>query len=105
MELVRQYARIVAHFHPDRFGGKPANVGEAKAKEDSGRCPPIRSERANLPPLRTGPQLPSKAQTDSRPLRARARPPARAASERSRSRCGGPTRDPAVCKSPAGNRW
>ena len=26
MELVRQHARIVAHFHPDRFGGKPANV-------------------------------------------------------------------------------
>jgi hypothetical protein len=25
-ELVRQHARIVAHFHPDRFGGKPANV-------------------------------------------------------------------------------
>ena len=23
MELVRQHARIVAHFHPDRFGGKP----------------------------------------------------------------------------------
>lgn len=26
MELVRQHARIVAHFHPDRFGAKPANV-------------------------------------------------------------------------------
>ena len=26
MELVRRHARIVAHFHPDRFGGKPANV-------------------------------------------------------------------------------
>jgi hypothetical protein len=26
MELVRQHARIVVHFHPDRFGGKPANV-------------------------------------------------------------------------------
>jgi len=26
MELVRQHARIVAHFHPDRFGGKSANV-------------------------------------------------------------------------------
>jgi Protein of unknown function (DUF3626) len=26
MELVRRYARIVLHFHPDRFGGKPANV-------------------------------------------------------------------------------
>ena len=26
IELVRQHARIVAHFHPDRFGGKPANV-------------------------------------------------------------------------------
>jgi hypothetical protein len=26
MELIRQHARIVAHFHPDRFGGKPANV-------------------------------------------------------------------------------
>ncbi len=24
MKLVRQHARIVAHFHPDRFGGKPA---------------------------------------------------------------------------------
>lgn len=24
--LIRQHARIVAHFHPDRFGGKPANV-------------------------------------------------------------------------------
>ncbi len=26
MELVRQHARVVAHFHPDRFGGKPTNV-------------------------------------------------------------------------------
>ncbi len=26
MELVRRCARIVLHFHPDRFGGKPANV-------------------------------------------------------------------------------
>jgi hypothetical protein len=26
MEMVRQHARIVAHFHPDRFGGKPLNV-------------------------------------------------------------------------------
>jgi hypothetical protein len=26
MEMARQHARIVAHFHPDRFGGKPANV-------------------------------------------------------------------------------
>jgi Protein of unknown function (DUF3626) len=26
MDLVRQHARIVTHFHPDRFGGKPANV-------------------------------------------------------------------------------
>ncbi|MBV9745917.1 MAG: DUF3626 domain-containing protein [Acidobacteriia bacterium] len=26
MELVRRYTRIVLHFHPDRFGGKPANV-------------------------------------------------------------------------------
>lgn len=26
IELVRQHAQIVAHFHPDRFGGKPANV-------------------------------------------------------------------------------
>ena len=28
MELVRQHARIVLHFHPDRFGGKPTNVAE-----------------------------------------------------------------------------
>ena len=26
MELIRQHARVVAHFHPDRFGGRPANV-------------------------------------------------------------------------------
>ena len=26
MELVQQHARIVAHFHPDRFGGNSANV-------------------------------------------------------------------------------
>lgn len=26
MELVRKHARIVVHFHPDRFGVKPANV-------------------------------------------------------------------------------
>ena len=26
MELARQHARIVVHFHPDRFGEKPANV-------------------------------------------------------------------------------
>src|SRR4051794_26419159 len=26
MELIRQHARIVAHFHPDRFGGKATNV-------------------------------------------------------------------------------
>lgn len=26
MELVRQHARTVAHFHPDRFAGTPANV-------------------------------------------------------------------------------
>ncbi|HKE24547.1 MAG TPA: DUF3626 domain-containing protein [Bryobacteraceae bacterium] len=26
MDVVRQDARIVAHFHPDRFGGKPSNV-------------------------------------------------------------------------------
>jgi hypothetical protein len=26
MEWVRQHARIVLHFHPDRFGGKPTNV-------------------------------------------------------------------------------
>jgi hypothetical protein len=29
MELVRQHARIVLHFHPDRFGGKPTNVAES----------------------------------------------------------------------------
>ncbi len=28
MESVRRHARIVAHFHPDRFGGKPANVAD-----------------------------------------------------------------------------
>lgn len=26
MDLVRQHARVVAHFHPDRFGRKPTNV-------------------------------------------------------------------------------
>jgi hypothetical protein len=26
VESVRRHARIVAHFHPDRFGGKPTNV-------------------------------------------------------------------------------
>jgi hypothetical protein len=29
VELVRQHARIVLHFHPDRFGGKPTNVAES----------------------------------------------------------------------------
>jgi hypothetical protein len=29
MELIRQHARIVLHFHPDRFGGKPTNVAES----------------------------------------------------------------------------
>lgn len=33
MELVRQHGRIVAHFHPDRFGGKPANVAECLLSE------------------------------------------------------------------------
>ena len=33
MELVRQHARIVAHFHPDRFGGKPANVADGLLTE------------------------------------------------------------------------
>ena len=28
MELVRRHARIVLHFHPDRFGGRPTNVAE-----------------------------------------------------------------------------
>jgi hypothetical protein len=29
MELVRRHARIVLHFHPDRFGRAPANVAES----------------------------------------------------------------------------
>jgi hypothetical protein len=29
MELVRQHARIVLHFHPDRFAGKSTNVAES----------------------------------------------------------------------------
>ncbi len=28
LELVRRHARIVTHFHPDRIGGKPANVAD-----------------------------------------------------------------------------
>ena len=33
MDLLRRHARIVAHFHPDRFGGKPANVVECLLAE------------------------------------------------------------------------
>jgi len=33
MELVRQHVRIVAHFHPDRFGGKPINVVDSLLAE------------------------------------------------------------------------
>ena len=33
IELVRQHARIVLHFHPDRFGRKPASVAESLLSE------------------------------------------------------------------------
>jgi hypothetical protein len=33
MELVRQHARIVLHFHPDRFGRKPTTVAESLLSE------------------------------------------------------------------------
>ncbi len=33
IDLVRQHARIAVHFHPDRFGGKPANVVDCLLNE------------------------------------------------------------------------
>jgi hypothetical protein len=33
VELVQQYARIVLHFHPDRFGHRPASVAESLLSE------------------------------------------------------------------------
>lgn len=33
IELIQQHARIVVHFHPDRYGGKPANVADCLLAE------------------------------------------------------------------------
>lgn len=37
MECVRDHARVVVHFHPDRFGSKPVTVAEALLGEGAYR--------------------------------------------------------------------